>query len=152
MAAEKPSKPTYYQELIKFYFAPELRSIVTLLYLGIFSYFSLYYISSAIVSIQYLVYVTFGKTALQGIGHLFVGMAFIVSMAAPFLLSFYSIFVLHKVWDKPHWATYIKWLVTFTMIIGGIILIIISDSTARWAAREPTMQTFIEDSGLSNRI
>ena len=55
MAAEKQAKPSYYQELVKFYFAPELRSVVTLLFLGIFSYFSLYYVSSALIAIQYLV-------------------------------------------------------------------------------------------------
>lgn len=152
MAAEKPAKPSYFQEFAKFYFAPELRSIVTLLYLGIFSYFTLYYVSSALIAIQYLVYVTFGQSALQGIGHLFVGMAFIVSMSAPFLLSFYSIFVLHKIWENPQWATYIKWAITTAMIIGGILVIIMADSAARWSARQPAMQTFIEDSGLSGRI
>ncbi|MEN9622193.1 MAG: hypothetical protein RLZZ67_627 [Candidatus Parcubacteria bacterium] len=152
MAEEKPKKPSYAQELARFYFAPELRSLVTLLYLGVFGYFSLYYMDNLTVAIRYLIHVTFGHTALLGISHLFIGMIFLVSLAFPFFLSIYSIFVLHKVWDKPQWATYIKWLVTFVMIIGGILLIIGADQSARWAARQHVMQSFVEDANLTGRI
>jgi hypothetical protein len=79
-------------------------------------------------------------------------MAFIVSLAFPFFLSIYSVFVLHKVWEKPEWATYVKWLITFVMIVGGIFLIIGADKSARWAARQPAMQSFVEDANLTGRI
>lgn len=152
MAEEKTKKSSYLRELVEFYFAPELRSVVTLLYLGIFGYFTLYYLDNVLLALRYLIYITFGHTALQGIAHLFVGMTFIMALALPFFLSFYSIFVLHRVWDKPTWSTYVKWLVTCAIIVGGISLIITSDAIARLSAKQDVMKSFVEDANLSGRL
>lgn len=152
MAAETPKNPTYLAGVTHFYFAPEIRSVLTLLYLGIFGYFSLYYIDSIFLAIRFLLYVVLGHTALQGVTHLFIGMLFVISLVCPFFISFYSIFVLPRIWKKQEWATYVKWLVTSLVIAGGICIIIISDSLSRSMARQDTMQSFIEDTGLSARI
>ena len=152
MAEEKSKKTSYLHHLVEFYFAPELRSIVTLPFLGIFGYFTLYYVDSVLLALRYLIYVTFGHTALQGISHLFIGMLFIISLALPFFISLYSIFVLHRMWDKPEWAVYVKWIMTFVMILGGIILIIGCDRLARFSARQDALQSFVEDANISGRI
>ena len=151
--ADKPKeKDSYVKALAHFYFAPELRSICTLAYLAIFSYFTLYYINNVFLAIHFLVYVLFGHTALSGIALLFTGLAFVISLAMPFVISLYAIFVLHKIWDKPEWAGYVKWLVSILIILGGLLVIIVSDTSARLAARQPVMQSFVEDANLMNRI
>jgi hypothetical protein len=146
------SKKSYISQVAHFYLAPELRSVATVLYLGVFGYMTLYYIDSLFLAVRFLFYVLLGHTALSGVSYLFTGMAFVISLMAPFFISLYAIFVLHKVWHKPNWATYAKWAITFIIVIGGIILIILSDEAARLAARQDVMQGFIEDASLSGKI
>jgi len=150
---DKPKeKPSYLKEVMHFYFAPELRSIGTLVYLGIFGYFTLYYIDNLFLAIRFILYILLGHTALSGVSYLFTGLVFAIALLLPFFISFYSIFVLHRVWDKPTWANYVKWLITTLIILVGVVIIILSDSAARLAIRQPVMQSFVEDANLTNRI
>src|SRR3954470_5522402 len=96
-------KSSYLSEVAHFYFAPELRSVATILYLGVFGYITLYYLDSIFLAIRFLFYILFGHTALGGISYLFTGMAFVLTLVAPFFISFYSIFVLHRIWHAPEW-------------------------------------------------
>lgn len=152
MADAPKDKRSYLKQVAHFYFAPDIRSVGTIAYLAIFGYFSLYYIDNIFLAVRFLLYVLFGHTALSGTTFLFVGMLFVISLALPFFISFYSIFILHKVWDKPTWAAYVKWLMTILIAMGTIFVIIISDGTARFAARHPSMQSFIEDANLNGKI
>jgi hypothetical protein len=150
--ADKPQEKSYIKQVAHFYFAPDVRSLGTLIYLAIFGYFSLFYIDNILLALKFLIYILFGHTALSGTAFLFTGMLFVISLALPFFISFYSIFVLHKVWDKPTWSSYVKWLMTGLIILGSVCIIILSDTTARFAARHPSMQSFIEDTGLTGKI
>ena len=146
------NKSSYLNQVMHFYFAPELRSVATILYLGVFGYFTIYYIDSLFLAIRFLVYILLGHTALGGTAYLFTGMAFVVTLVAPFFISFYSIFVLHKIWHKPGWAIYIKWAITAVIILGSFTLIILADEASRLAARQDVMRSFVEDAGISGRI
>ncbi len=134
------------------YFSPDIRSIGTLLYLGIFGYFTLYYIDNLFLAVRFLFYVLLGHTALSGSGYLFSGLTFVICLVLPFFASFYAIFVLHRIWIKPTWANYSKWLMTTLILVGAIVIILISESGSRYAARQDSMRSFIEDSGLSGKI
>ncbi|HEU5114349.1 MAG TPA: hypothetical protein VFT82_01125 [Candidatus Paceibacterota bacterium] len=150
--ADKTKENSYLKEVLHFYFAPELRSLGTLVYLGVFGYFTLYYIDNLFLAIRFLLYVLLGHTALSGTAYLFTGLAFVISLILPFFVSFYAIFVLHKIWDKPNWAPYVKWLITLLILITSVLIIIVSDSASRLAARQPIMQSFIEDANLTAKI
>ncbi|HVU06850.1 MAG TPA: hypothetical protein VHC46_06280 [Thermodesulfobacteriota bacterium] len=151
--ADKPAaKRSYIKEVADFYFAPDIRSIGTLAYLGVFGYFTLYHVDNLFLAVRFLLYVILGHTALTGVAFLFTGMAFVVALVLPFFISFYSIFVLHRVWDKPTWAAYVKWLMTILIALGSTFVIIVSDSAARISARQPSMQSFVEDANIANRI
>jgi hypothetical protein len=152
LMADDKKKKSYMGEVAHFYFAPELRSVATIFYLGIFGYFTLYYIDNLFLAVRFIVYVILSHTALMGTAYLFTGMAFVVSLILPFFVSFYSIFVLHKIWHKPQWAAYAKALVTAAVIVGGILLIILSDDAARLAARQDVMRSFVEDANLTGKI
>lgn len=152
MADDKKIKPSYMSEVIHFYFAPELRSVATILYLGVFGYCTIYYIDNIFLAIRFLIHLIIGHTALQGIPYLFTGMAFVISLVFPFFISFYSIFVLHKIWHKPNWAVYAKWFMTLVILVTGIFLIIFSDEAARLSARQDVMRSFVEDAGISGKI
>ena len=145
-------KESMRKALLRFYFSPELRSVGTLVYLGVFGFFTLYYIDNLFLAARFLFYIVFGHNALAGTALLFTGMSFEVALLMPFFISFYAILVLHKIWEKPHWEVYVKWLVTVLIILGSIFIVIISDSAARLAARQPAMQSFMEDANLTGRI
>jgi len=151
--ADKPTeKVPYYKKVLHFYFAPEMRSFGTLVYVFIYGYFTIYYIDNLFLAIKFLFYILFGHTALANIALLFTGMAFVISLTIPFFLSLYSIFLLHVIWDKSHWAQYLKWAVSVAIIISSVCIIIFSDSAARFAARRPVMQDFVYYANIESRI
>ncbi len=152
MADAPKGKDSYLKEVASFYFSPDLRSIGTLLYLGIFGYFTLYYVDNLFLAIRFLFYVLLGHTALSGSGYLFSGLVFVICLVLPFFSSFYSIFVLQKIWSKPTWASYIKMFITALVILGSVLIITLSEGGARYAARQPSMQSFMEDANLSGKI
>jgi hypothetical protein len=152
MAEEKKKSPSYLGEVTKFYFAPELRSFATGIYLGIFGFFSLYYLDNLFLAIRFVIYIVLDETALKGIGYLFTGMLFSVALISPFFISLYSIFLLHKIWHMSDWQKLTRWLVVIGIVVGGVLLIVISDDIARWAARQDVMRSFVEDANLTGRI
>ncbi len=152
MPDDKKKTPSYLGQVTHFYLAPELRSLATGLYLGIFGFFSLYYLDNLFLAIKFVMYVIFDETALKGIGYLFVGMLFTIALIAPFFLSFYSIFLLHKIWHMPDWKRPMKWLVTAAIVVVGVFLIVLADDIARSAARQDVMRSFVEDANLTGRI
>ncbi len=149
---EEKKKPSYMSQVVHFYFAPELRSVATILYLGVFGYFTIYYIDNIFLAIRFLIYMIMEHTALMGTAYLFTGMAFVISLVFPFFVSFYSIFVLHKVWHKPDWAVYVKWFMTIVITVVGVFCIIVADEASRLAARQDIMRSFVEDAGILGKI
>jgi hypothetical protein len=152
MADDKKKTPSYLSQVTHFYLAPELRSLATGLYLGIFGFFSLYYLDNLFLAIRFVIYVVFDETALKGIGYLFVGMLFTVALIAPFFISFYSIFLIQKICHMPEWKRSTKWLVTAAVVVIGVFLIVLTDDIARSAARQDVMRSFVEDANLTGRI
>ncbi|HEU0080882.1 MAG TPA: hypothetical protein VFQ72_02565 [Candidatus Paceibacterota bacterium] len=152
MAEAKKEKDSFIKEVISFYLAPDIRSVGTLLYLGIFGYFALYYVDSVILAVRFLFYVLLGHTALSGSGYLFAGLVFVICLVLPFFISLYAIFVLQRVWTKPSWANKAKAIATLVICLGSILAIMLSEGGARYAARQDAMQSFIQDSGLSGKV
>ena len=152
MAETEKHEKSYLKEVLSFYFAPELRSAGTILYLGIFGYFTLYYVDNVFLAARFLLYILFGETALSGVAYLFTGTAFVLSLVLPFLISLYSIFILHKIWHKPEWKTRTRWFMTLVIAFGSIILIVLADKISHSAARQSVMRNFIEDAGLVERL
>ena len=149
---KKEAKRPYLTEMIHFYFAPELRSAFTIFYLIVFGFFAFYYVDNLFLAMRFLWHVTSGTTALYGTSYLFTGMAFVVALIIPFSMSLYSLFVLFEIWRKRIWSNYLKWVVTFILMIGTILAVMMADETARLAARADTMRSFIEDMNLTGRI
>jgi len=152
MADSKDAKKSYLRELVSFYLAPELRSVATISHLVIFGYFALFYIDSLFLALRFLWYIATDSTALQGIPFLLSGMAFFVCLILPFSASVYSIFVMHAVWSKEGWKSTAKWMASLAVIAGALGIIALTDEGARLAARQPAMQSFVEDANLTGKI
>jgi len=152
MAESKKDQKTYLQDLLHFYFAPGMRSIATTFYLVVFGYFAFYYIDSVFLALRFLWYIAFGSTALLGVAFLFSGMAFVLCLTLPFSVSLYSIFVMHNIWSRSSWKVTGKWLASAVVIAAAFFIIMLTDEGARAAARQPVMQSFVEDANLTGRI
>ena len=140
------------KNLTRFYLAPGVHSVATLLFLGVFGFFALYYLDNVFLALRYLFYVLTSHTAMTGVGHLLASVCFILALASPFAVSVYSILVLPHVWEKKEWSRRAKTGVTALMIVGGLVVMAFSDAASRAAARHPSMQSFVEDAGLNGRI
>jgi hypothetical protein len=152
MAESKEADKSYIKELLQFYFAPELRSVATISHLIVFGYFALFYIDGVFLAIKFLWYIATDSTALQGIPFLLSGMLFFVCLILPFSASVYSIFIMHAVWSKAEWKGVAKMIASVAIIAGALAIIAITDEGARFAARQPSLQSFVEDANLTGRI
>ncbi len=95
----------YVRRLFAFYFAPLLRSFVTVLYLLFFLYFGIFYFNNVLLAFKFLFY-TLGLAPLSlGLKHLFYGSIFVVLLIIPFSISLYAIalpFEIKKTdWKRP---------------------------------------------------
>lgn len=152
MADKKEEHKSYKKELLHFYFAPELRSVATIFYLVIFVYTSVFYLNNVFLAFKFLAYLVTSAKVFSGIGLLFAGLAFFVSLLLPFSTSVYAIFLLHEIWKKSTWSEHLKWVVTAVIMVGSLFIILMTDEASHLAARHPAMQSFIEDSGLIGKI
>lgn len=152
MAESKEEEKSYIKRLFQFYFAPDLRSVATISHLIVFGYFALFYIDGVFLAIRFLWYIATDSTALQGIPFLLSGMLFFVCLIMPFSASVYSIFIMHAVWSKAEWKSTAKTIASAAVIAGALAIIAITDEGARFAARQPSLQSFVEDANLTGRI
>jgi hypothetical protein len=152
MTEKKAEKKSYLTEVVHFYFAPKLRSILTIFLLIMYGFFVVYYIDNVFLALHYIFYIVLGSNVLQDTSYLLWGLLFILTLVLPFSLSIYSIFLLFDIWCKTDWSQYIKTLVTVVLIVGGLIVISIMDDAARAVARQVELASFIEDVNLTGRI
>lgn len=143
----------YMIELIRFYFAPRLHSVITIFYAIVYSYTALYYTENVYLAFKYIFYTVVTSTVLLSISHLFWGILFIITLILPFTLSLYAIFLLHRVWEKHGtWSWHIRLVTIILFVIGSISSIIIMDDIVRYVAGQDELRSFIEDNYLNGRI
>jgi hypothetical protein len=149
---KKENLPALVRRLARFYFRPDLRSVATIFYAIIFGYCAIYYIDGLFLALKFLLYVAGGSSALTGVSLLITGLVFVISLALPFFTCFYAILVLPEIWKKENWTDQMKWIISIIVALGAFLIIMITDTSARIAAHEPAMQSFIEDVGLNGKI
>ncbi len=151
--APKSALNDYLIGVIHFYFAPRLRSVITILYAIVYSYTALYYAENVYLAFKYIFYTIVTSTVLLSISHLFWGILFILTLILPFTLSLYAIFLLYQVW-KEHdtWSWHVRLITTSLFVIGSISSIVIMDNLVRYVANQEELRSFIEDHYLNGRI
>ncbi len=143
----------YMVELIHFYFAPRLRSVITILYAIVYSYTALYYTENVYLAFKYIFYTIITSTVLLSISHLFWGILFILTLILPFTLSLYAVFLLYQVWKKHDtWSWHIRLATISLFVIGSISAIVVMDDLVRYVASQDELRSFIEDHYLNGRI
>jgi len=150
---EEKQKFEYLKGLFGFYFAPKLRSFLTVLHFVVWSFVSVYYLEYIFYAARLVIYILLKSKILLSITYLFWSLAFILVLAIPFTLSFYAILTVYQVWAlHPNLARKWKMLITGGIIVGGWAALIFMSDISHYVASQPELRGFIEDAGLNGRL
>jgi len=148
--ASKENK-SYIMRVLGFYFAPLLRSFVTVLYLGFFLYFALFYFDNIVLAIKFIFYTVSISTPLLDLAYLFWGALFFITLLIPFSLSLYAILLPYEIMKHQSWDAIKKWLLVILVLLTTIDAIIIIDKAIHFIAEQPTVAPFVEQENLGFR-
>ena len=138
--------------VLGFYFAPLLRSFITVLYLGFFIYFAIFYFDNIILAIKFLWYTFDISTPLLDIAYLFWGALFFIALLIPFSLSLYAIILPYEIMKHQIWDSAKKWLLVILVLLTTIDAIIVADKAVHLIAEQPTIVPFVQQENLGFRI
>ncbi len=155
MADKKEEKVRfeYLKGLIAFYFAPKLRSFLTVLHFVIWSFVTLYYLEYLLFAARLVLYIALKSKVLLSISYLFWSLAFLIVLTIPFTLAFYAILTIYQVWGK-HGTWQMRWRIfaTVAIIAGCWTALIFMSDVSHYVAKQPELRGFVEDAGLNDRL
>jgi hypothetical protein len=155
MADKKEEKPKfeYLKGIMAFYFAPKLRSFLTVLHFVIWSFVTIYYLEYLLFAARLILYIAFKSKILLSISYLFWSLAFLIVLIIPFTLALYSILTIYQVWGK-HANWQMKWRIfaTVAIIAGSCVALIFMSDISHYVAGQSELRGFIEDAGLNGRL
>jgi len=92
------------------------------------------------------------QTPLLGLGYLFWGVTFIISLVIPFSVSISAILIFYNLWTKTKLQIKQKFVATIFIIITATTIIIMMDDITRDVAKQPVLQNFVYKVGLNERL
>jgi hypothetical protein len=151
---KKRSKQIEYMiHFMHFYFAPKMRSVLTVSHFIVWNYVAVYYTDYVVVAIQFFFYTAIRSNVLIPINHLLWGISFICVLALPFVMAQYAIFSVHRIWTMHgNWSNFVKWTMTVLSIVGVFLVLTLLDKVSHFVAGQNELRSFIEDVGLNGRI
>lgn len=138
MAEEKKKEP-----ILHFYFQARWQTVLTTLFLIVAVYLCFFYIGNIWNAAKFLFYTFITSPEMLGLEFALWGVLFEISVVIPFLTAFYSIFLLPKIWHSPYGRAQ-KILLTLVMLAVMPMLIIITDTLARFALDTNVLGEFVQ--------
>ncbi len=133
--------------VIKYYLAPKLRTVLTILYFMFFSYFVIFYTSDVFLAFRFIWQTAFSSTLALSPDYMIWGSIFIVCLTIPFLASITALIL-------PYEMRRLSWPRTTRVILVGIIsitliyFILFIDSAISYVAKETPIKAFIESKNI----
>ncbi len=140
------------KQLFNFYFSNSWYSFFTITYLLFFLYTAIFYIDNIFVAFKFILYTLGMQTPLLGLGYLFWGVTFIISLVIPFSVSISAILIFYNLWTKTKLQIKQKFVATIFIIITATTIIIMMDDITRDVAKQPVLQNFVYKVGLNERL
>jgi hypothetical protein len=151
MTKDSEKKQSHITEALLFYFSPDLRTFLSVLYLVFFAYFTLFFIDNISLALKFIWYtLTISRVSLS-LGHVFWGALFIISLIIPFSVSFYAVFLPVKIFKRP-WTTYLKFLAVIGTIVASVGVIIFMDQAIRFIETREPITIFLEKAHVNPRL
>lgn len=130
------------ESIFNFYFNARWQTILTTQFLIIASYLCFFYIGNIWNALKFAYFTLAFSADMLGLNFALWGVLFEISIIIPFLASFYSIFLLPKIWDSKYHISQ-KALMTLLVIIIVPTLIVIADTLARYALDTYVLRDFV---------
>jgi len=137
---EEKEKP---ESIWKFYFQARWQTVMTTHFLIIALYMSLFYVGNIWNAIKFAFFTFITSTEMLGLDFALWGIIFEISVVIPFLASWYAILLLPKIWRSPY-TQFQKSLLTLLMIIVIPMIIIITDTVARFSLETGALREFVD--------
>lgn len=125
-----------------FYFQARWQAAFITLYLVVALYLCFAYIGNIWNALAFAYNTFISSAEMLGLEFVFWGVVFEISTVVPFLASFYSIFLLPKIWRSEYRASQ-KTALTFLVIIIIPMIIVIADTLARFALQTDILREFV---------
>ena len=149
--AEEQEK-TLFKQLTSFYFSNNWYSFFTITYLLFFLYSAIFFLDYVFTALKFILYTLGLSTPLLGLNSLFWGIMFVISLIIPFSVSISAIVIFYDLWTKTKLQLKQKLVLSVFIVIIIVTIIITMDDIIRNVARQPSLNDFIEKSGLIQRI
>ncbi len=140
---DSKQKESYGLKVLGFYFAPQIRSFFTVLYLIFFTYFIIFYFDNLTLAAKFILYTVSNSTIALGLGHLFWGSFFVIALILPFSVSFYAIFIPYEIKIRP-WETAKKILLIILVFLATVDAVIVLDYMIRYIEGQTPIKVFME--------
>lgn len=125
-----------------FYWQARWQAGFTTMYLTVAIYLCFAYIGNIWNALSFAYNTFISSAEMLGLEFVFWGVVFEISAVVPFLASFYSIFLLPKIW-RSGYRTSQKIVLTFLVIIIIPMIIVIADTLARFALQTDVLREFV---------
>ncbi|AKM84394.1 TPA: hypothetical protein DCZ46_03530 [Candidatus Campbellbacteria bacterium] len=150
--AEETQEKTPFKQLTSFYFSNNWYSFFTITYLLFFLYSAIFFLDYVFTALKFILYTLGLSTPLLGLNSLFWGIMFVISLVIPFSVSLSAIVVFYDLWAKTKLQIKQKMILSVFIVIIIVTIIVTMDDIIRNVARQPSLNDFIEKSGLIQRI
>ena len=135
-------KKSYLKRMLSFYFAPVWQSFFRIFYLIFFAYFAIFHSGKVIIAGKFIIYTIKNSVFLLGLGYLFWGVAFIVTLIVPFSISIYSLLLFYEIWQSA-WENKQKILISLFIFFATPLMIIVMDDIIRYVASQEELREFV---------
>lgn len=125
-----------------FYFQARWQTALTTHFLIVALYLSLFYIGNVWNALKFAFYTFISSPEMLGLNFALWGVVFEIAVVIPFLASWYAILLLPKVWQSSYRISQ-KTLLTVVIILVVPMLIIITDTLARYALESEALREFV---------
>ena len=139
--------PSYIKSVIKYYFSPKLRSVLTILYFLFFLYFVIFYISHIFLAVRFIFRTLFSSTVSWGPDYMIWGSIFIVCLVIPFLASIFALVLPYEMRMRawPRSTRFVLVGITAFVMINFIMFV---DFSIGYVEKKPPIKTFMDEKGI----
>lgn len=130
------------ESIWRFYFQARWQTALTTFFLIVAIYLSLFFVGNIWNALKFGFYTFLASPDMLGVNFALWGVVFEVAVVIPFLASWYAIFLLPKIW-RSDYRILQKSLMTLIIIVVVPMLIIITDTLARYALQTDALREFV---------
>lgn len=138
---------TLMQSLKQFYFKARWQSLLTIPYLFLFIYFTIFYVDNIFLAIRFIFRTFTVSTTLLSLSHVLWGAVFVVALAMPFVISLAMIPTLPNIWKNITWKKDQKILATIIAFVISIFLMAIANDLIIAVGQREVLDIFLTTGG-----